>query len=400
MLVFDRGVESMNIISFFSGAGGMDLGFKKAGFNINLAVEIDPIMCQTLENNFKDSSMKIYQQNILTTTSKEILEQANIYKNEITGMIGGSPCQSFSTAGKRTAFEDERGQAMIKYIDLINEIQPVFFVLENVKGLLSAALKHIPLDTRLLNKNQNVTLKPEEQPGSAFQFVLNRIKGYELHYKVLNSADYGVPQKRERVFLIGIRKDFNNNPICNYEFPIPTHSKDIDYPLDLFSLTSESYSKEKWISFQEATAHLDTCNMNFQKYSENRLKYMKLIPKGGGNWRDLKQYGETLVKDAMKGAYKSGGGKVGFFRRIKSDEPAPTLLTSPSQNSTNLGHPFEDRPLSIEEYLAIQQFPQDYKVAGTLMEQYKQIGNAVPVGLAYAVANSIKQALLREQHKL
>lgn len=393
-----------NIISFFSGAGGMDLGFEKAGYHINLAVEIDPIMCETLENNRKDDSLKIYKKDILNATANEILSEAGLIMGEVTGMIGGSPCQSFSTAGKRSAFSDERGQAMVKYIDLINEIRPNFFVLENVKGSLSAALEHVSLEDRNKNKEEGIPLRPEQEPGSAFRFILNRIEGYEVHYEVLNSADYGVPQKRERVFLIGILKDEEGNPICNFEFPRATHSKTGDVAENLFSFENDRNVMEKWVSFEEATAHLDPSNMNYQSYSENRLRIMKMIPRGGGNWRDLRAYGEDVVRKAMGGAYNSGGGKVGFFRRLKADEPAPTLLTSPAQNSTNLGHPFEDRPLSIEEYLAIQQFPRGYKVAGKLMDQYKQIGNAVPVGLAYAVAKSLKQAfenpVVEEQNQM
>src|SRR5699024_5327133 len=234
------------------------------------------------------------------------------------------------------------------YIDLINEIRPKFFVLENVKGLLSAALEHVTLEDRKKNKNEGVPLRPEQEQGSAFRFILNRINGYKVHYKVLNSADYGVPQKRERVFLIGILNDDEGNPLCDYSFPEKTHSKTGNVGETLFDFEN---NLEKWVSFQKATSHLNSLNMHYQNYSEKRLRYMEMIPRGGGNWRDLRVYGEDIVREAMGGAYNSGGGKVGFFRRLKANEPSPTLLTSPAQNSTNLGHPFEDRPLSIEEYL-------------------------------------------------
>ncbi|MEE1132943.1 MAG: DNA cytosine methyltransferase [Caryophanon sp.] len=382
-----------NIISFFSGAGGMDLGFEQAGFTIKLAVEIESIMCETLQLNRKDDTLTIYEKNILEATAEEVLQQAKLSKHEVTGIIGGSPCQSFSTAGNRGAFSDDRGQAMVKYIDLINEIRPKFFVLENVKGLLSAALEHVSIEDRKQQKLDGVSLRLEQQPGSAFSFILNRIDGYDVHYQVFNSANYGVPQKRERVFLIGVLKNENGEPIFNYQFPKQTHSKSAKVKETLFDFEIGTEELEPWVSFSEATAHLQGEPMHYQSYSEKRLHYMKMIPTGGGNWNDLKKFGDDVVRQAMGGAYNSGGGKVGFFRRIKANEPAPTLLTSPAQNSTNLGHPFEDRPLSIEEYLAIQQFPRNYKVAGKLMDQYKQIGNAVPVGLAYAVAKSIRDAM-------
>ena len=390
-------MNEKNIISFFAGAGGMDLGFEKAGFNIKMAVELEPIMCKTLEINRKHENTKILQQDILKTDAQTILKEAGLKANEVTGIIGGSPCQSFSTAGKRSAFDDPRGQAMIKYIDLINEISPKFFVLENVKGLLSAALEHVSLEDRKKNKEQGIPLKENQLPGSALNFILNRIKGYDVQLRTLNSANFGVPQKRERVFIIGILKK-DGVPICKYEYPDETHSKDgySDEEINLFNFENQQNRTKKWVSFEEATSHLKGKEMTYQPYSENRLKYMKLIPRGGGNWKDLRVFGEDVVKEAMKGAYESGGGKVGFFRRLKANEPAPTLLTSPAQNSTNLGHPFENRPLSIEEYLAIQQFPKGYKVFGGLMDQYKQIGNAVPVGLAYEVAKSIKEALKKE----
>lgn len=389
----------MNIISFFSGAGGLDLGFEKAGFNIKMAVEIDSIMCETLNlNKKKNNNTKIIQKDILQTTTNEILEEAHLKANEVTGIIGGSPCQSFSTAGNRGAFSDVRGQAMIKYIDLINEIRPKFFVLENVKGLLSTPLEHLSTEEKEQLKAEGIPLKDSQKKGSAFKFILNRIQGYNVQYKLLNSADYGVPQKRERVFLIGFLMG-SDNDIYNYKYPLPTHDKDglQEDEINLFSFSNEKEPLKKWVSFQDVTSHLNEEHMHFQDYSPKRLEFMKLIPEGGGNWKDLKVYGEDLVKKAMNGAYHSGGGKVGFYRRIKANEPAPTLLTSPSQNSTNLGHPYKNRPLSIEEYLIIQQFPENYKLAGKLSDQYKQIGNAVPVGLAYAVAQSIKKTIKKEQ---
>lgn len=388
----------MNIISFFSGAGGLDLGFEKAGFNIKMAVEIDSVMCETLNlNKQKNNNTKIIQRDILQTTTTEILAEANLKAGEVTGIIGGSPCQSFSTAGNRSAFSDVRGQAMIKYIDLINEIRPQFFVLENVKGLLSTPLEHLSTKEKKELEAKGIPLKDSQKKGSAFEFILNRIRGYDIQYKLLNSADYGVPQKRERVFLIGFLKDSDKD--YNYKYPLPTHAKDglQEDEVNLFNFEDDKHFLKKWVSFQDVTSHLKEEHMHFQNYSPKRLEFMKLIPQGGGNWKDLKVYGEDLVKKAMQGAYSSGGGKVGFYRRIKAHEPTPTLLTSPSQNSTNLGHPYKDRPLSIEEYLIIQQFPPNYKLAGKLSEQYKQIGNAVPVGLAYAVAQSIKKTLKKEQ---
>jgi DNA (cytosine-5)-methyltransferase 1 len=360
-----------NAISLFAGAGGLDIGIKRAGFDMKLAVEIEPTYCQTLQTNFPYLTVK--QGNVMDYSRKRLYEEAGLSNDETIDLfIGGSPCQSFSTAGKRQAFEDPRGQAMLKFADLVNEVQPKVFLLENVRGLLSSALKHVPISER----NER-PLEPDEQQGSAFRHILEHFGNYEVSVELLNAANYGVAQTRERVFIVGVRRDLNTK----FSFPEPTHDK------------NGSKGKKKWRTVGDILNELDNQKHNHVNYSADRLKWMKMIPQGGGNWRDLRPYGEDVVREAMGGAYESGGGKVGFFRRVDIHKPAPTLLTSPSQKSTNLGHPFEDRPLSIEEYLAIQEFPEGYHVAGTLSQQYTQIGNAVPTRLAQVLGESILEML-------
>ena len=345
-------------ISFFAGAGGLDIGIHEAGFDVKLSVELEPKYCVTLKQN--NPTFNVVNGDIMEYSKEKIYHDANLKHDEEVDLIfGGSPCQSFSTAGKRKAFSDERGMAMLKFIELIEEVKPKAFLLENVKGLLSAPLKHRPLNER---GKDFPPLEKEEQTGSALEYLLNQVKDYDVKYKVVNSAEYGVPQKRERVIFVGIRKDLNKV----YTFPEITHGKDT------------------------AIKELGDIEHNYVKYSEERLKYMKLIPLGGGNWRDLD---ESIVEKAMGGAYKSGGGKTGYFRRIKANEPSPTLLTSPIQKSTNIGHPYEDRPLSIEEYIAIQGFPKGYKINGTINDQYTQIGNAVPVKVAKILGSKLIEVL-------
>lgn len=361
----------LTAISFFTGAGGLDIGFESAGFDIKLCVEIEEKYCETLQINHPN--WNVHQGDIMDYDKNLVFEKAGLGLDEkVDVIIGGSPCQSFSTAGKRQAFDDPRGKAMLKFADLIEEIKPRVFVLENVKGLLSAALKHRPIKDR---GKESSKLKNDEKPGSAVSYLLNKLPNYNVSINLANAADYGVAQKRERVFIVGVRKDITKT----YEFPTPSHNK------------LGSKGKGKWISVGSLLVDVDSEieRHNYQSYSAERLKYMKMIPIGG-NWRDLP---EEIVQDAMGGAYYSGGGKVGFFRRIKPNEPAPTLLTSPIQKSTNLGHPFEDRPLSIEEYLRIQGFPPDYILAGGLSDQYKQIGNAVPIKLSEKIATSIHDLL-------
>lgn len=343
-------------VSFFAGAGGLDIGIHEAGFDVKLSVELEEKYCVTLKQN--NPTFNVVNGDIMEYSKEKIYHDANLScDDEIDLIFGGSPCQSFSTAGKRKAFSDERGKAMLKFIELVEDVKPKAFLLENVKGLLSAPLKHRPLNER---GKDFLPLEDDEQSGSALKYLLNQVKDYNVKYKVVNSAEYGVPQKRERVIFVGIRKDLNRE----YVFPKATHGKGTNNPFK----TVDDVIKE-----------LGSIEHNYVKYSEERLKYMKLIPLGGGNWRDLDA---SIVESAMGGAYKSGGGKTGYFRRIKANEPSPTLLTSPIQKSTNIGHPYEDRPLSIEEYVAIQGFPRGYKINGTINDQYTQIGNAVPVKLA------------------
>ena len=354
-------------VSFFAGAGGLDIGIHEAGFDVKLSGEIEPKYCKTLQDN--NAEFNVVNGDIMQYTKERIYREAHLTDmQEIDLLFGGSPCQSFSTAGKRQAFSDERGKAMLKYVELIEEIQPKAFLLENVKGLLSAPLKHRPLNKR---GKGHPELEPDEEQGSALKYLMTKFKDYDVKYQVINSAEYGVPQKRERVIFIGIRKDLNKV----FTFPQRTHGKGTPMP---------------FVSVGSVLEKLKNQNHNFVKYSEERLKYMRMVPKGGGNWRDLPK---EVVQQAMGGAYKSGGGKTGYYRRIKASEPSPTLLTSPIQKSTNIGHPFEDRPLSIEEYLAIQGFPEGYKVNGTINDQYTQIGNAVPVKVAKILGERLIEIL-------
>src|SRR5699024_3652894 len=207
----------VNAISFFAGAGGLDMGMHSAGFDIKLSVEIESVFCETLKSNHPN--WNVYQADIMKLDSKDIYRLSDIPKDrEIDLFLGGSPCQSFSTAGKRQAFDSPGGQAMIHYAELISDIQPKAFILENVRGLLSASLKH-----RTINKRgkDHPPLLPEEERGSALAHILNQFSGYKINYRLLNAANYGVPQTRERVFIVGIREDFNTT----FNFPLETHSK-------------------------------------------------------------------------------------------------------------------------------------------------------------------------------
>jgi len=249
----------------------------------------------------------------------------------------------------------------MEFVRVVRDIQPRFFVMENVKGLLSAAIRHRPINQRGADYPP---LEPDEMRGAALKVVLAEMHklGYNVVYNLLEAADYGVPQNRERVVFIGSRDSES------VTFPLATHCQSgRDLP--------------KWRTLRDALTNLVEHNPEFTPYSEKRLKYLRLL-KSGQNWRYLP---ENLKEEAMGGAYKSGGGKVGFYRRLSWDKPSPTVTTSPQQKATDMCHPVELRPLTVRECARIQTFPDDWIFCGSITSKYKQIGNAVPVGLAKAI---------------
>lgn len=356
-------------LSFFSGAMGLDLGIEKAGFDIRLTCEADKYCRQTIAINKPSVALL---GDINQYTADDILNAAKIPKDtEIDLMIGGPPCQAFSTAGKRKAFQDDRGNVFLKYIELALELKPKYFIIENVRGLLSCPLDHRPHSER---GDGYPDLKEDELKGGALNFILSRLQhsGYSYSFNLYNSANFGTPQSRERVIIICSR-DGKKPPYLS-----PTHSENGEFGLPVWRTIREKL---------QGIEHHDHLN-----FPEKRLKYYRML-KPGQNWRDLP---EELQKEAMGKSYYSGGGKTGFLRRLSWDKPAPTLVTHPAMPATDLAHPEEDRPLSIQEYKRIQEFPDNWKLAGPLLQQYKQIGNAVPISLGEAVGKLVINLLINE----
>lgn len=348
-------------LSFFSGAMGLDLGLEQAGIHVALACEIDKTCRATIKTNRPDLPLL---DDIWKYSADDIRELSGIARGaDIDLIAGGPPCQAFSTAGNRKGFEDVRGNVFLKYIDLIIELKPRYAVIENVRGLLSAPLKHVPHSSRC----EDWMPTSRELPGGALLFVLNKLRkaGYGVSFNLYNAANYGVPQKRERVVVICSR-DGRRLPYLP-----PTHSED------------SSWGLLPWVSFKSAVSGLVSCT--HVDFPEKRLRYYrKLGP--GQYWKDLP---EELQKEALGKSYYSGGGKTGFLRRLDWDAPCCTLVTSPNMPATDICHPEEDRPLSIEEYKRVQQFPDEWQVCGNLKSQYKQVGNAVPLGLGKAIGQLI-----------
>lgn len=334
-------------VELFAGAGGLALGMEKAGFHHVLLNEIDHNACETLRFNRPNW-------NIIEGDIHEI--DFSSLRGKVDFLSGGFPCQAFSYAGKRLGFDETRGTLFFELARAVKEIQPKVFLGENVKGLL------------------------EHDKGR----TMNTIKGVieELGYtlvepRVLRALQYDVPQKRERLILIAIRNDIA--PLVHFKWPDVCNKlrtiRDAFCKGDLFDT--------------------DVPISIGQQYPESKRKVMEMVPEGG-DWRNLPEY---IAREYMKGSYNLGGGKTGMARRLSMDEPSLTLTCAPAQKQTERCHPLETRPLTIREYARIQTFPDDWQFMGTMSSQYKQIGNAVPVNLAWAIGRSLVR-LFNDIYKL
>ncbi len=355
---------TLKALSFFSGCMGLDLGLEKEGIQVLLACEIDKAARKTIEKNRPEMALI---GDIRDYTAAAIREKAGLSPTEeIDVIVGGPPCQAFSSAGKRQGFNDDRGNVFLKFIEIITELQPRFAIIENVRGLLSAPMQHRPHEMR----GQNFPpLAQDEQRGGALLFVIQLLReaGYTVSFNLYNSANFGSPQRRERV-IIACSRDGEKLPYLT-----PTHSEQGLYDLP------------RWQTVRAALAGLAEDEHHFVKFPEKRLKYYRML-KDGQYWKDLPL---ELQPEALGASYYSGGGKTGFYRRLAWDKPSPTLVTHPAMPATDLAHPEADRPLSIEEYKRIQEFPDDWSIEGKLLDQYRQVGNAVPCSLGRAIARML-----------
>lgn len=331
-------LRAYNSIELFAGAGGMALGFEKAGIHHEMLNEIDKHCCNTLREN--RPKWNVIEDNITNVDFTS-------YKDKIDIVTGGFPCQSFSAAGKKLGFEDTRGTLFFEFARCIKEVQPKIFVGENVKGLF------------------------HHDNGRTLQVIKDTIQelGYTLiEPKVLKAMYYKVPQKRERLFLIGVRNDLAEN-INAFKFPSPF--KKVLTVSDAF-VKGELFEKNVPESIGDS-------------YPERKKEILDFVPQGG-YWKDLP---DDLQREFMQGSYFLGGGKTGLARRLSMSAPSLTLVCSPSMKQTERCHPLETRPLTVRESARIQTFPDQWEFIGPKSQAYKQIGNAVPVNLAWSVARSI-----------
>lgn len=362
-------VEGMETVSLFSGAGGLDLGIEMANGRILAQVEMDADSVETLRRHARatGSGAVVHHTKIEELDASDLRRQLGLSPGDLTLLAGGPPCQPFTTAGLRKAINDARASSLFpKYLEYVDEFEPRALLIENVDGLLSAALRHRPLSRR---GKGHAPLEWEERKGSFLYWFLGELttRGYSVSWGVLEAADYGVPQLRQRAFLVGVRG----------ERPCYLPPARFGRP----GLPAYRTLRHGLAEVRELGA--------IQPLSERkRLVFEQISP--GGNWRDLPV---EQQKATMGAAYKATGGKSGWWRRLSWDTPAPTILGMPDHSSTALIHPEEARCLSVRECAALQTFPREMSFAGTPRSQYQQIGNAVPPLMASCVASEIFRRL-------
>ena len=331
--------HQFKVLELFAGAGGLAIGMERAGLQCIALNEIDKWACQTLRVN--RPSWNVLEGDIKNFSFGK-------YYNEVDVVTGGFPCQAFSYAGKKLGLNDARGTLFYEFARAVQEVNPAICIGENVRGLLS--------------HEQGKTLQ-------GMISILDEIGYNVVPVQVLKAVNYRVPQKRERIILVGVRKDIQ----VQYEYP-KAHTK-------IYNLKDALKKGELF--------DRDVPQSPGAKYPAYKKEVMDMVPPKG-YWRDLPL---EIQKEYMGKSFYLGGGKTGMARRIGWDEPSLTLTCSPGQKQTERCHPEETRPFTVREYARIQTFPDEWKFEGSVAQQYKQIGNAVPVNLGQEVGYSIVKFL-------
>lgn len=342
-------MKKINIVSLFSGCGGLDIGFKKSGFNTILATDNWKIACETLKEN--KITKNVICEDIRKINFKEII------KEKVDCVIGGPPCPPYSQTrhylkGKKSGFDDEKaGFAVPEYFRAISELNPKVFLFENVDGF---AFKTHKEELNYLEK------KSDEL-------------GYNISFKVINCANYGVPQTRKRFICVGVKKQYPK-----FVFPNETHSED------------GLNGKLKWVNCGEALKDFDyvTEEEKLQRPGSKDYELFKDIPPGENYLYYTEKKGCKNPKFKWKSRYWT------FLLKLSPERPSWTIQASFSNNQG----PFhwKNRFLRIEELKRIQTFPDDYELSGDFKEQWRQIGNAVPSLIAETISKKIKEDYFNE----
>ena len=342
----------INVLSIFSGGGGIDLGFKKAGFNIAYATDNWPIACETLKKNSKSTVVECKDvRDVKYSDIKKLLKNKNI-----DVLVGGPPCPAYSKSrfylkDKKRALEDENSFTLYNYFRILEEVNPKVFFFENVFGFV---------------------YKPHEAAFNLLKDETERL-GYEISYKVVNCADYGVPQIRQRFICVGVKKELGKK----FVFPEEKYC-------DPLKMEKDS-KKKKWVTCKETIGDLDYDlpeDKDMQAGSKHK-DLLKLVPPGDNYLFFTKERGYPNPIFKWRSRYWS------FLLKLSPEKPSWTIQAS---QSNNMG-PFhwKNRFLRIEEIKRIQTFDDDYEILGTYKEKWRQVGNAVPPLLAKTIAKEIKK---------
>ena len=311
-------------VSLFAGCGGSSLGYRMAGYKEMLAIDFNDNAVKTFRLNF---NCPVWKEDIRKISGNDILSFVNIDKYELDLLDGSPPCQGFSTAGKRN-INDRRNDLVMEYIRLVREIMPKVFVMENVKGMAIGRMRGLfKLYFRELVKS-----------------------GYIVSARILNAKHYNVPQNRERVFFIGVRKDINIKPI----FPKPS---------------------QKILTVKDAIYNFDISDEEIIYPGDKILKIVKIMKPG------------TKMSDYI---LKTGYNLI----RLSWNKPSPTITKTFNRHIAGLIHPDEDRFLTIGELKRLASFPDDFRMAGSFEDKWARIGNAVMPNQMLAIAEAIRDGIL------
>jgi len=372
----------MNVVDLFSGAGGLSYGFKEAGFNIIAGIDKEENFIKAFDKSHEE--VEAIVADLSEESVQNLLNERGITSEDVDIIVGGPPCKGFSTVGDRKK-SDDRNKLVVKFADTLNRLEPAAFVMENVTGLKSM----------------------EDEEGN---LVIDELKdifeeyGYRIKYKVLEATDYGVPQKRKRLFIVGMRNGLNN-----FSWPEPTHiSKDslekysnsrknfyvtVDEAIsDLPNLEAGEQAKEHRndaaTEYQEEmrAGKESVLNHKTPNHSDKIIERLSHVPQGG-NHKDLPE------------EFQLSGGYSNIYGRLDSDKPADTITANFGCVSApgKFIHPHNNRALTVREGARLQSFPDYYEFFGNQNQQYKQVGHAVPPLLAKAVAKKLKETLDNKQ---
>lgn len=382
--------QSYDSVSLFSGAMGLEIGLEQTKrFVTRAAVDVMPAACSTIKRNrdanrLRDPTMAVYERDVREIEPASVLADIGLNAGELDLLTGGPPCQPFSTAGRRGSVMDPRGTLLWEMARFIAAMRPQVFLIENVRGLVSAPLRHRPIADR--PDKGGSALRQDERPGSVLRQFLSDLGGdYGIDVFEMNAVNYGAPQIRERVFLLGSRLGIKFPP------PIRTHGGPdaMEHEQGTLCFGPGAAPLLLFRTLGDALSDLDDPDPVTMDFSPRKKMYLDMVPPGS-NWRSLPS---ATARESMGRAYHARGGRSGWWRRLSMDLPCPTVLAMPSHASTSLCHPTETRALTLRECARVQEFPDAWEFDGTPSEQFAQVGNAVPVRMGRLMGEVVASSL-------